>query len=591
MAEANLERGRGLLLGPVAVTAAAMVALQFLVRLVIVPQAYWWEDDFFHLAEARTKGLTADFLVSDYNDHLEILPNFLWWLLAQATGSSWAPAATLILVFSVAASAMMFALLRELFGSRPAILVPFAAYLFSPLFLAAYTWLAACIDSLPMQIALLGTAWAMIRLGRTGRRRWWVLALVLHGVGLLAWEKGALVLPFALGLQLLVVDAGQPLRARLASLRRHWLAWTSHLVLLASFAAVYLQVVDGSERQEVSGVDYLGAVRTSLFRVLVPGLLGAPWKRGDAINTVYPDPGTALAIVSAVLLGALVLLSFLRTGRAAAGPWLLAAAYVGADVTLMLWGRAGFLTLVSRDPRYITDAVPVVLVCATAAFLGTRSAPRASWTWRSLVPAGAVAGIIAAGSLLTTFQLAPVVQHEYARNYVEGVLVRSDPDPGTSIIDTPVPKLVSGNVDHEDLLWAMGRRATFNQPSTRMMVFDEAARLVPVTILEPLIEEKGPVADCGWPVADRPRTIARVPAHSRTGLVLRAGNLSGVAGTLTIAVGGVEQSVGVDAGLASTYFYFERPSGDIQASFDDDDDAGGGTCVTDLLLGSPGTGR
>jgi hypothetical protein len=589
MAEVDGERGRGLLLGPVALTALAMVATQFLVRLVIVPQAYWWEDDFFHLAEARTKGLTSDFLVSDYNDHLEILPNFLWWLLTRVTGSSWAPAAVLILVFSVAASAMMFALLRELFGSRPAILLPFAAYLFSPLFLAAYTWLAACIDSLPMQVALLGTAWAMIRLDRTGRRSWWALALVLHVVGLLAWEKGALVLPFALGLQLLVVDAGQPVRERLRSLRRHWLAWLSQVVVLAAYAVVYLTVIDGSERQSVSGVDYLGAVRTTMFRVLVPGLFGAPWKRGDAVNTVYPDPGAALAAVFAVLLGVLVVLSFVRTGRAAAGPWLLAAAYVGADIGLMLWGRAGFLSLVARDPRYITDAVPVVLVCATAAFLGARTGARASWTWRSLIPAGAVAAAVSAGSLLTTFQLAPVVQHDYARNYVEGVLVRADPDPGTSIIDTKVPKLVSGNVDHRDLIWAMGRRATFNQPSTRMQMFDEAARLVPVVIPVPVIEEKGPVADCGWPVGAAPRTLGRVPADAGRDLVLRTGNLSGVAGTLTVRVGDVEQSVALEAGLALAYFFLPEPSGEIEASFQADDDSG--TCVTDLLLGPPGTGR
>src|SRR3954449_9195346 len=146
MAQGETAQGRGLTIGPVTAAALMMLAVQLLVRAVIVPQSYWWEDDFFHLAEARTKGLTPGFLVSDYNDHLEILPNFLWWLLTRVTDSSWAPAAVLILVFSMAASGAMFLLLRELFGARPAILVPFAAYLFSPLFLAAYTWLAACID-------------------------------------------------------------------------------------------------------------------------------------------------------------------------------------------------------------------------------------------------------------------------------------------------------------------------------------------------------------------------------------------------------------------------------------------------------------
>jgi hypothetical protein len=586
MAESNVEVGRGVLLGPVAVVGLALVGLQFLVRLVIVPQSFWWEDDFIHLADARTKGLTGDFLVADYNDHVEIFPNFVSWLLTRLTDSSWAPAAVSILLLSMTASLTMFLLLRELFGPRPAILVPFAAYLFSPLFLVSVTWLAAGLQALPMHIALLGTGWAMLRLTRTGERRWLAVALALHVFGLLAWEKGALVLPFVFGLQVLVSDAGRPVRERIQALRRHWLGWLSHAALLGSYAVLYLNVVDGSERQDVHGADYLEAARTTMFRVLVPGLFGAPWSKGDAVNTIYPNPGTVLAIVCAVLLGLLVVVSIIRTGRAALGPWLLATAYVAVDVALMLWGRAGFLTLVARDPRYITDAVPVVLVCASAAFLGTRSAARAAWTWRSLVPAGAVAAVVAAGSLLTTFQLAPVLEHEYARTYVQGVLARSDPDPGTSVIDTAVPKLVSGNVDHRGLLWAMGRRVTLNQPSTRMLVFDDAARLVPVSIPLPVLVQKGPIADCGWPVDEDPQVIGTVPAGAEEGFVLQAGNLSGVAGTLTIRVGESEQSLTVGAGLALTYFYLPAPSGDIVASFDSED--GSGTCVTDLLLGRPG---
>jgi hypothetical protein len=566
-----------------------MVVVQFLVRLIIVPQAYWWEDDFFHLAQARSEGLTSGFVFSDYNDHLEILPNLLWWLLTQVTTSSWAPAATLILLFSVAASTMMYLLLRELFGSRPAILVPFAAYLFSPLFLAAYTWLAACIDSLPMQVALLGTPWAMIRFARTRRRRWAAAALAFHVLGLISWEKGALVLPFAVGLQLLVVDSGKPVRQRIESLRRDWLVWVGHAVLLGAFAAIYLNVVDGSERQSVTAPDYGDAIRTIIFRVLVPGLFGAPWKVGDAVNTVYPDPGTVLAVVFALLLGVVVVLSFLRTGRTAAGPWLLALAYVGADVALLLWGRAGFLSLVARDPRYVSDAVPVVLVCVTAACLGIGARAAGETTWRGMAPAGGVAAVTAAAGLLTTFVLVPVVRHEYARDYVESVLVRADPDAGTSIIDSPVPKLVSGNVDHRGLLLAMGRHGTFNEPSTRMLIFDEAGRLVPVSITNPVLDLKGPVKDCGWPIAADPRTIGRLPESARKDLVLRAGNLSGVPGTLTIRVGDVEQSVDVEAGVSLTYFHLRDPSGDITASFDSDD--GSGTCTTDLLVGAPGIGQ
>jgi hypothetical protein len=575
----------GLVVVPVLVGALSLLALQLVVRIVIVPQAYWWEDDFFHLAAARTHGLSADFVVSDYNDHLEILPNVLSWFLTRVTDSAWAPAAVLILLLSTTASVAVLLLLRELFGDRPAILVPFAAYLFSPLLLVSVTWLAASVEALPMHVALCGTAWAMLRLRRTGHLRWLGVSLALHLVGLLAWEKGVLVLPFVLALQVLVADAGEPVRTRLAGLRRQWYAWTAHAVLLVGYVVLYLVTVDGSERKPVHGVDYLDAIRTMLFDVLVPGLFGAPWHRGDAENTLYPSPGIVLAVVAAVVLALLVVGSVVRNRAAAGLAWLLAGGYVAVDVGLMLWGRAGFLELVARDPRYVTDAVPVVLVCATAAFLGPREELQEVATWRGLTPSATVAVVLAAASLLTTFQLVPVLRHDYARSYVESVLARADPDPGTSIVDTPVPTLVSGNVDHRDLLLAMGRRATFNQPSTRMLAFDADARLVPVAIPFPLVQRTGPRRDCGWPVHDLPVGIVSVPPDPGRGLVLRVGTLSGVAGTLTARVGDLEQTVLVAPGLNAAYFYLDKPSGEVVVTFDSDGDRG--LCVTDVLLGQP----
>jgi hypothetical protein len=580
------DTGRGrVVLGPVSVAALSMLALQLVVRVVIVPQSFWWEDDFFHLAQARTEGLSAGFLVSDYNDHLEILPNFLSWLLTRLTDSAWAPAAVLILLLSTAASVAVLLLLRELFGDRPAILVPFAAYLFSPLLLVSVTWLAAAVEALPMHVALFGTAWAMLCLRRTGRLRWLWIALALELVGLLAWEKGVLVLPFVLGLQLLVADAGRPVRERLADLRRYWYGWVAHGVLVAGFVVLYLVVVDGSERRPVHGVDYLDAARTTLFEVLVPGLFGAPWHRGNAENTLYPDSGTGLVVVTAVALAVLVAASVVRNRGAAALAWLLAVGYVGVDIGLMLWGRAGFLELVARDPRYVTDGVPVVIVCATAAFLGPPSDQRRSATVRSLAPSAGVAALLTVAGLLTTFQLVPVLRHDYSRTYVEGVLARSDPDPGTSIVDTRVPTLVSGNVDHRDLLLSMGRHTTFNQPSPRMLAFDADARLSEVAIPDPVLQRVGPRRDCGWAVHDLPEGVGSVPAGAARGSVLRLGTLSGVPGTLTVRVGDVEQTILVAPGLNAAYFYLDRPAGDIVVTFDSEND--GGVCVTDVLLGQP----
>ena len=330
----------------VSLAAAALVVLQFLVRLALVPQSYWWQDDFLHLETARRLGSTADLLVRDYNDHLELVPNAVYWLLTQVTTDSFAPAAVVLLVLQLVASVLMWLLLRELFGETPALLVPFAAYLFTPILLVPLSWLAAGLEAWPLQIALLGTALGMVRVGSGGGRGWLWFATAAHVFGLLSWEKSLLVLPAVLGIQVLVVDMGRPWRERVGHLTAHRAAWLWQAGLAAAYLVLYLSVVDGSERAP-SQAEYGRAVGDVVFRVLLPGLFGGPWRVTGALNTLFPDPGQTLAVGFALLAAAIVALTFRRNGTQALGPWLLVVLYVGADIALLLAGRTSFLLLVA----------------------------------------------------------------------------------------------------------------------------------------------------------------------------------------------------------------------------------------------------
>ena len=98
----------------------------------------------------------------------------------------------------------------------------------------------------------------------------------------------------------------------------------------------------------------------------------------------------------ALLAAAIVALTFRRNGTQALGPWLLVLLYVGAEaVALLLAGRTSFLLLVARDPRYVADAVPVVLIGATAAFLGAGQLRRA----RAATPSPTLSSFVVAGRL------------------------------------------------------------------------------------------------------------------------------------------------------------------------------------------------
>ena len=86
--------------------------------------------------------------------------------------------------------------------------MPFSAYLFTPLSLATASWLAAGLQAYPLQIAMLTSLIGLVRLDRTGHRRWFVLSLLGQALGLLFWEKAVLVLPTMLALDVLVLSRG-----------------------------------------------------------------------------------------------------------------------------------------------------------------------------------------------------------------------------------------------------------------------------------------------------------------------------------------------------------------------------------------------
>ena len=349
---------------PLLVVGGLLVLLQTGVRAVIVLGSFYWQDDFFHLDLARRLGLSREFVVRDHNGHLEMGVNVVYWLLGRYASLSFLPAALCLLTLQLIASCLLLAVLRQLFGRSPWVLVPFAGYLFTPL--ALTTWWAAGLE-VPLQIAMFTAL-----MGRSGRYGgvlfvlwgWAALSAAGTAPGLFFYEKAVLVLPAVVAVLLLVEWAGEPLGRRLRLLGRAGRYLVPQVLLIAAYVPLYLSVVDPTARVPAPAgapeVGALTALARTVFRMLLPGLFGGPWTAEGAENTVAPDAGNGQVVLFAGLALVVIVASvWLRGARALQG-WLLIAGYLAVDLALVQIGRAEYLYLAARDPRYVTDALPIV---------------------------------------------------------------------------------------------------------------------------------------------------------------------------------------------------------------------------------------
>jgi hypothetical protein len=571
---------------PVTLAAGALIAAHTVVLLAVVPRSYFWEDDYLHLLQARTEGLHVGLLVQDYNDHLEVLPNLVYWALGRLAGASFLLPALLLIGLALWSSILMWLVLRELFGPRPRLLVPLALFLFSPLCLVPDTWLASGIELLPLLVSMLATCLCMLRYQHRGRYGWLVGSWAANAAGLLCWEKAVLILPFTLGVVILIAWAGLPWRDRWRKLAGAWLGWLGHVVLVLGFVALYLSVVDGSERVSAHAAPYLRSAVSMVAEVFLPGLFGGPWWVRDAAHTLYPTPGVGLVVFFLALAAVVVYASIRISGRRALAAWALLAGHLAVAVTLVLWGRGAYLQLVAHDPRYLVDVLPTAVIALAASFTprrGLRPTPRQRQLshWFTVSIGGSVAVVVAASGLLTTFQLVPVVSHGNARNYVEALRQQIAANPGRAIADGPVPPEIVP-LAQSQMLAALGIENSFGQPGTRMHVFDGLGRLVPAEIPHPALYRRGPAPGCGWKVHTRPVRLPDLPAGTSRDAVVRLGYLAGQPGLLHLAVGRDVQTLAVPGGLGEAWFQ-PVTTGPMRVWLTRNST---GTCLADLSVGT-----
>ncbi len=560
-----------------------LLAVQAVVRWQLAAGSWFWQDDFLHLDLSRTLGLSHDYLVRDYSGHVEPGQYVAIWAIGQLGHGSFGPAVVVLVLLQALASLLLLVLLQLIFGRSPWLLVPFAAYLFTPLSLATAGWLAAGLQAYPLQVAMLTALIGLVQLDGTGRWRWGVLSVAGQVLGLACWEKAVLVLPLLLAVDALVLARGLSTRARLRRLRRSWPLWAAHVFVLAGYVGFYVAVTNSGGVGDQLDQGLVPTLHDVVLRTLLPGMFGGPWTARGAGNTIYADTGAGLQVLFVALTLGMVAVSVWLRGRSAWAGWALLVGYLAADIALLLLGRGSYLLLVARDPRYVTDALPVLTIGVCAAF--RRPAHTISYArGRALRPTVALvlAVVVAASGLLTTVRLAPAVQHDESKRYVDTLASQLQAAPVDSVLSTPVPPDVSVAVSLPSLLRATWHEQALDRPGEHPTFVTPDGRLVPADLVTVDLSLQGPSPGCGWGVGADGVTLGDASVGEGEQL-LRLHYVAGGAGVLHVSLGGVEQAVEYHAGLGTAYFATTGQSGPIRAWADRS-----GLCLSDLQRGQPG---
>jgi hypothetical protein len=450
----------------VTVAALVMIVASLIWKAGFLGQFYFRQDDIHFTELALASPLDWKYLSYIGSGHLHPGVLLIVWIMARVAPYSWGGATAVLIVMLAVASVAAWWLLRTLIGNRPAILIPLALYLVTPLTFPNDSWWQSAIESAPLQAAIFLTLIAHIYYVRTGRARHLVAAAVWLGVGLFFFEK-AIVIPVIL----FGVTAGFLLDGRLTAtareaLVRYWRAWAVYAVMVVVYAAVLLSALSSSTVKPSAG----SAGQTLTFSLdlvkdtLLPGLFGGPWSwyftSSDAI--AYSNAPSELIWLSLLGFAAIVVASVLTWSRAWRAWAMLAVWVVVADIAPVLLGRlsslSSYVALFDKDTRYVADTAAVAAICMALAFWpvirpqeaeprpGGRRQRReqeyfATQTWR--VVGLCLTGVLVVGSIVSV--------HEYEKatapaNYAGQVFwdnaragLASDLPAGTVIRDVVMP--------------------------------------------------------------------------------------------------------------------------------------------------------
>jgi hypothetical protein len=560
----------------------ALIAAQVIWRALLLSHFYFWQDDFQFLDRGLANGLGWHYLMRVQGGHLVPGPQAIAWVMARAALYDWAAAASLTVVLAAAAGLAALRLLRTLLGTRPAILIPLAVYLLTPLTLPDLGWWSSAIESVPLQLATFMALNAHVRYLRSGKFRHAVAAAAWVVTGLLFFEK-AMVLPLLLFAitSAFFVPGGWADAARLAA-AKYWRAWTLYGVILISYVTVFavqLRTYSGGTRLPDPYHNVLSFVTGLLKSTVVPGAIGGPWQWLKSGAFAYAQPPAGLIWLSWIVAAAVVAYS-IWTRKHAWRAWAILLGWlVAADMLLVIAVQYGEFngSVLALDTRNVADATPVLAICLGLAFWpvagqpdGRRARSRRTAGESQLLPAArsAVLGALVLGSLWSVQAYQSATTSVPARTFITNARAALTTVPyGSVIADVQVPPtvmlgifgpysygskvlgaMVSG-VAPAELRWDRQPAGTIDN----LLVFGPDGTLRSAVVLDDTSTQLPPGRKC-FPAQGRTITVP-LAQPARSGPELRLSYYDYLPGTrqVTVTAGGQSQRLTLRPGLHYGY--------------------------------------
>lgn len=488
--------------------ALALIALQLIVRGIVLSRGYFYWDDLILTGRAGSLPLlSSEFLFYDHDGHFMPAAFLAAGIATRLAPYDWLVAALMLLALQTLASLAVLRLLRLILGRRPVALMPLAFYLFSPLTLPAFAWWAAGLNALPLQIGLAWVAGDAIRLCRTGRARYAISGVLVFAVSLQFFEKAVLVplVAFAVVTLIYRID-GRPRPIRTAASRGAML-WAPALLLAAVWSLIYRLTVT-TEFAPYDGAAAIEMVRHATSKGLLPTLFGGPWTWDRwPPSPPWTDPPALLIAASWVLAATLVVATIVRKRRVV-WVWIALAAYVFASEAAMIVTRSGADTTfeLGQSLRYLTDSA-VIIAIAFALILRApnRTTPDRTTRVRSAhgpMVALTLTSAFVVSCLFSTATFTRSWQDNATDDYLTNARAALKMHPDVPLLEQPVSIWVLLPVAHphnlvSHILGPLRDRPEFASAAPELRMLDDDGRLVDAEVTWVRAIGPGPDPGCG----------------------------------------------------------------------------------------------
>lgn len=565
--------------------AVVAIVAHVVVRIALSSRSYFQHDDFWYTSGAEDMPL-GEFLFQNYAGHLMPGQFALVWLAQMAAPLQYSLVVAVLVALQTAAAVVVWRLLRELVGVRPAALAGLLVFLFAPLTVVTWVWYASALQTVTFQLALAAMLLHHVRFARRPSRRSALWAVAWYVGGLLLWEKGLVAIGVAALVMGLWFPDGRGLKGVLRAFARDRTLWFGYLAATIVYLPIYLALTEQVETADPTLSSYPQVLWRALTNSAVPYLLGGPFSGAEGAIDALPtlDHG----VWYAALFGLIVAVTILRR-HAAWRAWALFFAYLAVLVVTVNASRGGFFgPSVGNSPRYFADLTVIASISVTLALApvsrpagepdGTEpSAPR---RWSPAVP---VAAVYIACCVLTSVHVVRNVPVDEIRSYVANARNDLDRLGEVSVVDEYVGKPVLAFGTARLVLTPMRLPVRFDAPAEQLYRLGADGHLLPLDY-QPAAAAASSDDECVARVTDgAPSAVALDRPLFDWRWAVRVDYVAAADGVLTLTAGGLRQDAPVRAGTHRLFFVVPGSFESVQLRTFGANDA---LCVTSLDAGA-----